>query len=62
MAAQARADRVADAEREVEVSRERLRETRENVVAPLKQAAAQNNFAQIIAQSLAQGHRNGGTR
>ena len=62
MAALARADRLAAAEREVEISRERLNETRENVVKPLKAAAAHNNFAAIIAASLAQGRRNGGVR
>ena len=60
MAAAARAERVAAAEREVELSRQRLRETRENVVEPLQAAAAHNNFAAIIAASLAQGRRNGG--
>ena len=60
MAAAARAERVAAAEREVELSRQRLRETRENVVEPLNAAAAHNNFAELIAQSLAQGRRNGG--
>jgi aspartate/tyrosine/aromatic aminotransferase len=62
MAAQARAKRLAAAEREVELSRQRLRDTRENVVKPLQAAAAQNNFAVLIAQSLAQGHRNGGVK
>lgn len=60
MAAAARAERVAAAEREVELSRQRLRETQENVVEPLRAAAAHNNFAELIAQSLAQGRRNGG--
>ena len=59
MAAAARAERVAAAEREVELSRQRLRETRENVVEPLNAAAAHNNFAMIIAQSLAQGRQRG---
>jgi hypothetical protein len=60
MAAKARAERVAAAEREVELSRQRLLDTRENVVKPLERAAAHNNFAELIAQSLAQGRRNGG--
>jgi hypothetical protein len=51
------ADRVAAAEREVQLSRERLRDTRENVVEPLRAAAERNNFAALIAQSLAQGRR-----
>lgn len=59
MAAQARTERVAAAEREVELSRQRLAETRENVVEPLRRAAAANNFAAIIAASLTQGHRKG---
>lgn len=62
MAAKARAERVAAAEREVELSRRRLLDTRENVVKPLQAAAAQNNFAALIAASLAQGHRKGGVR
>ena len=51
------AERRAAAEREVEMSRERLRDTRENVVKPLMAVAEQNNFAAIIAASLARGHR-----
>ena len=53
----ARAERIAAAEREVELSRQRLQDTRENVIKPLMAAAEQNNFAMIIAQSLTQGHR-----
>lgn len=49
----------ADAEREVELSRRRLAETRENVVKPLQGYAARNSFAEIIAQSLTQGRRRG---
>ena len=60
MAPQARADRLAAAEREVELSRQRLLDTQENVVKPLREAAAQNNFALIIAQSLTQGRHSGG--
>jgi hypothetical protein len=51
------ADRLIAAEREVELSRQRLAETRQNVVEPLRGYAADNNFAQLIAQSLAQGRR-----
>ena len=51
------AEQVAAADREVELSRQRLQETHERVVKPLEAAAAQNNFASIIAASLAQGHR-----
>ena len=57
MAAQARAERVAAAEREVELSRQRLLDTQENVVKPLRAYAERNNFADLLAQSLAQGHR-----
>jgi hypothetical protein len=53
------ADRLAAAERELELSRRRLAETHENVVEPLNAYAAHNSFAEIIAQSLTQG-RNGG--
>ena len=55
-------DRLAAAEREVELSRQRLHDTNEQVVKPLRAAAAQNNFAEMIAQSLAQGHRKGPAR
>jgi hypothetical protein len=54
------AAKVAAAEREVELSRQRLRETSETVVKPLNAYAAHNSFADLIAQSLAQGRRNGG--
>ena len=50
------AEQLAAAEREVELSRQRLHDTRENVVKPLQKYAAENNFATIIAASLAQGH------
>jgi hypothetical protein len=56
------AERVAAAEREVELSRQRLQETRERVVLPLREAAAHNSFAEIIAASLRQGHRDGRTQ
>jgi hypothetical protein len=53
------AEHVAAAEREVEASRQRLHETHEKVVKPLRKAAAENNFAALIAASLARGHRKG---
>ena len=62
MSAQARAERIAAAEREVDLSRQRLHDTRENVVKPLMAAAEQNNFAALIAASLVQGHRKGEAR
>lgn len=52
-------EQVAAAEREVELSRRRLRETHEQVVKPLRQAAEHNQFAELIRASLVQGHRNG---
>ena len=55
----AHAERLAAAEREVELSRRRLHDTRENVVKPLMAVAEQNNFAALIAASLTQGHRKG---
>jgi hypothetical protein len=58
----ATAEQVAAAEREVELSRRRLRETHEQVVEPLREAAAQNSFAELIRASLIQGHRNGRAR
>lgn len=56
------ADRLAAAEREVELSRQRLADTHETVVKPLREYAARNSFAQIIADGLAVGRRarNGG--
>ena len=53
----AAADRLAAANREVELSRQRLAETHETVVKPLRSYAANNNFAQVIADGLAAGHR-----
>jgi hypothetical protein len=53
------AERLAAAEREVELSRRRLAETHRNVVEPLRGQAAGNNFAQIIADSLLAGRRKG---
>lgn len=52
-------DRLAAADREVELSRRRLRETHERVIEPLRGYAEQNNFAALIAASLAQGRRKG---
>ena len=54
------AAKVAAAEREVELSRQRLRETSETVVKPLNAYATHNNFAELIAASLTQGRRNRG--
>ena len=62
MASRAQAERLAAAQREVELSRQRLHDTREQVVKPLMAVAEQNNFAAIIAASLAQGHRKGTAR
>ena len=59
MAAKARAERLAAAQREVDLSRERLDETRENVVKPLRRAAEHNQFAELIRQSLIEGRRRG---
>jgi hypothetical protein len=53
--------RLAEAEAEVELSRRRLRETHENVVLPLRSYADRNSFAELIAQSLTHGRRNGST-
>ena len=54
-------DRLADAQREVDISRQRLQDTHENVVKPLQAYAAHNSFAELIAESLARGgRRNGG--
>ena len=54
------ADRLAAAEREVELSRQRLQDAHENVVKPLREAAAQNNFASLIAASLVRRHGDNG--
>jgi hypothetical protein len=53
------ADRLAVAEREVELSRQRLGETHENVVKPLDRYATGNSFAQIIADGLGYRRRKG---
>lgn len=55
-------DQMAAAEREVEVSRRNLRETHENVTTPLNAYAAQNDFASLIAASLARDYRRGGAK
>ncbi len=55
-------DLLAAAAREVDLSRQRLQDTREQVVKPLRAAAARNSFAQLIADSLAQGRREGPAR
>lgn len=52
-------DRLAAAQREVELSRLRLQDAHENVVKPLRGYAEQNSFAQIIADGLAIGRRKG---
>lgn len=62
MAARTRAERLAAAQREVDLSRQRLHDTRENVVKPLMAIAEQNNFAGLISASLVQGRRKGGPR
>ena len=46
------AERLAAAEREVELSRQRLAETRRDVVEPLRQAARENQFSYLIRRSL----------
>ena len=46
--------------REAEVSRERQRETREQVIRPLEQYAEHNQFASLIRASLTEGR--GGRR
>jgi hypothetical protein len=53
-------ERAAAAEAEVELSRQRLRETSETVVKPLRAYAEHNQFADLIAQSLTQGRRRRG--
>ena len=53
------ADRLAEAEAEVELSRQRLAEAHEKVVKPLRVYAEHNSFADLIAASLTQGRRKG---
>lgn len=43
--------------REAEVSRQRQRETREQVIRPLQQIAEHNEFAELIRASLIEGRR-----
>ena len=62
MAATTRTERIAAAEREVELSRQRLLDTQENVVKPLQAYAERNNFADLLAQSLVQGRGKGAVR
>jgi hypothetical protein len=47
--------RVQRAEREAEEARERLARTREEVVKPLRRMAENNQFAQMIRESLLNG-------
>jgi hypothetical protein len=56
------AERLAAAGREVELSRRRLADAHERVVIPLRNYAARNHFAELIAASLAQGRRGGAPR
>ena len=51
-------ERVKDARAEAELSRERLRETREQVVMPLRREAEHNEFAELIRASLIEGRGN----
>ena len=43
--------------REAEVSRQRQEHAREQVIRPLDRLAEQNRFADLIRQSLTDGHR-----
>lgn len=54
-------DLLAAAQREVDVSRQRLRDTHEKVVKPLRAAAAENSFAELIRRSLIEGRDRGET-
>lgn len=54
------AEQLAAAQREVDLSRQRLRDAHEQVVVPLQGYADRNNFAQLIADSLTHGRRRGG--
>lgn len=42
---------------EAEVSRQRQRKTRKEVIEPLRELAERNRFADLIRASLAEGHR-----
>jgi hypothetical protein len=48
-------ERVAQARREAEVSRERLQHAREHVIRPLERRADTNHFAELLRQSLTGG-------
>jgi hypothetical protein len=50
-------ERVDQARREAEESRQRLEQAREHVVAPLHERASRNQFADLIRMSLQGGHR-----
>jgi hypothetical protein len=52
---QAAADRLAAAQREVELSRRRLADAHEHVVKPLREYADRNHFADLIRDSLLEG-------
>ena len=52
---QSTAERLAAAEKEVELSRWLLQDTHERVVKPLRAYAAHNSFADLIVQSLIEG-------
>jgi hypothetical protein len=54
--------RAQAAAREAELSRQRLADARAKVIEPLKAYAAHNSFAELIAQSLAEGRGNGRLR
>ena len=51
------ATKTGSARREAEVSRQRQRETREQVIRPLEQYAEHNQFASLIRASLRDGNR-----
>jgi hypothetical protein len=48
--------RAEDAQREAQVSRDRLHATREQVIRPLTERAELNQFAELIRASLMEGH------
>lgn len=50
-------ERVAQAAREAEEARRRLDATRAHVVAPLRERASRNQFAELIRLSLQEGRR-----
>lgn len=51
--------RAEEARGEAAKSRERQEAVREKVVVPLQRAAARNSFAELIRDSLTEGHRKG---